>query len=1156
MQLKQVKLAGFKSFADPTSLEFPSELVAIVGPNGCGKSNIIDAIRWVLGESSARALRGDAMEDVIFKGSSQRKPLGQASVEMIFDNSLRRFAGPYASYGEISIRRVVTKDGASNWFLNKTRCRRKDILDLFAGTGARGYSIISQGEISRLIEARPEVLRMHLEEAAGVSLYRERRKETLSRMDRTRENLARLQDIREELGKQLQHLEKQAACAERYLALKQEEKHSRATILILKLQEITQEQSVKETQLQQLLQDREQQSLENAAFAAQQDVLAEQLQQTNDTVQQKQQQLYESGLTIARLQENLSQYQREKNQLTHDEQQIKTDIHTATIQQETCRETWQLAVEKTQMLDNQIQVLQEESERLAQTLSQILAEKTARETAGQQKQTDYNQQSSTLQILAATVKNNESRQQELAVRLEKLTTEKAALTADALQAEALHIEQELAFHIQEKNILEIKNNSLQTQKNTLQTELNNLEKAIRQADDTYRQCSIGQAALKAAQSAVRPENKDAYPVESFLSKPRLVDILEVEKDWQFALEQVLGDTIKALVLDNCQEFWPHLALYTVGEQVVTWDLSVKKRGLAAKILGACPASAVALDTIHTAETLEAALETLPHLQSHESIITQEGYWLGPGWIRIPSGKNEDNAGLLQRQTQILSLDVMLREQEENLLSLRHQRDSLYEALQTSEQESNGLQDALRALQTTIRDRESRLDANRQQQSWCLKKQASLETEYSQLEAVQAELLEAHQASIQQYAILAAAVQILEKEQVQYEADRQALAEKVLHQQKIQEMAKQDLYQCLRDFDKNKASEEQSQAGLLQTEDRLIILQERLENWLIRRETVSMDCETHSLQLQQHAETHRQLEAQLQAIKQQQTDLQESLATLEKTGKKRQDNIKKLEENMAEKRLETQALSLRITTLQETMAEQSIQIDTLLNTYDKTTTRTLEEKNIKKIMEAIAQLGAINLAAVEECQQAKTRKEQLDTQHLDLEEALQMLQVAIEKMDRETKTRLSETFDAINALFQTLFPKLFGGGNARLEWTSTNVLEAGILVMAQPPGKKNSSIQLLSGGEKAMAAIALTFAIFQHNPAPFCMLDEVDAPLDEVNVSRFCKVVKEMSKFVQFLFITHNKTTMELAKQLIGVTMREPGISRLVTVDLKQALSVE
>jgi len=978
-------------------------------------------------------------------------------VKLIFDNSLGRFAGPYASYGEISIRRVVTKDGASNWFLNKTRCRRKDILDLFAGTGARGYSIISQGEISRLIEARPEVLRTHLEEAAGVSLYRERRKETLHRMDRTRENMARLQDIREELGKQLQHLEKQAACAERYLALKQEEKQSRATILILKLQEITQEQSVKQTQLQQLLQEKEQQSLENAAFTAQQDVLAEQLQQTNDTLQQKQQRLYESGLTIARLQENLLQYQRENNQLTQDEQQIKTDIHTATIQQETCRETWQLAVEKTQILDNQIQVLQEESEKHAQTLSQILAEKTARETAGQQKQTEYNQQSSTLQILAATVKNNESRQQEMAARLEKLTAEKASLTTDVLQAEALHIEQELARYIQEKNTLEAKNNSLQSQKNTLQTQLNNLEKAIRQAEDTYRQCSIEQAALKAAQqSAVRPENKDAYPVESFLSRPRLVDRLKVEKEWQFAVEQVLGNMIKALVLDNCQEFWPHLTLYTVEEQVVTWDLSAKKRGLAAKILGACPASMVALDTIHTAETLETALETLPNLQSHESIITQEGYWLGPGWIRIPPGKNEDS----------------------------------------------------------------------------------------------------DQASIQHYAILATAVQILEQEQLQYEADRQALAEKVLHQQKIQESVKQDLYQCLRDFDKNKASEEQSQAGLLQTEDRLIILKERLENLLIRRETVSVDCETHSLQLQQHTETHRQLEAGLQAIKQQQTDVQESLATLEKTGKKRQDNIKKLEENIAEKRLEAQAVSLRITALQETMAEQSIQIDALLPTLDKTTTRILEEKNIKKIMDAIAELGAINLAAVEECQQAKTRKEQLDTQYLDLEEALQMLQVAIEKMDRETKTRLSETFDAINELFKTLFPKLFGGGNARLEWTSSNVLEAGIVVMAQPPGKKNSSIQLLSGGEKAMTAIALTFAIFQHNPAPFCMLDEVDAPLDEVNVSRFCKVVKEMSKFVQFLFITHNKTTMELAKQLIGVTMREPGISRLVTVDLKQALSVE
>lgn len=1157
MQLKHLKLAGFKSFADPTVLDFPSELVAVVGPNGCGKSNIIDAIRWVLGESSAKQLRGESMEDVIFNGSSERKPVGQASVEMVFDNSLGRFTGAFAQYNEISIRRLVTRDGTSSWFLNNTRCRRKDILDLFSGTGARGYSIISQGEISRLIEARPEVLRAHLEEAAGVSLYKERRKETLHRMERTQENLARVADIREELDKQLQKLEKQAEAARQYLAFKNQEKLCRAEILALKQRDFSREKTALQAELDELLQTKEQQTLETLTATSEQDVLQQNLQRLNDNLQQKQQLLYESGLKIARLQENLLQIQRETHQLTHDEQQIKADLQTADTQKKACQEAFILAQEQTQILKTQIDTVQMESDNLAMQVAEIRDAKNALEKTGAEKQQQYHALSKEMHGLTVNLENSEKRQQEIHIRLEKLQQEKQSLTLEILQKEAQTLEQAQAVYIEQKEAYAKQKALLDAEKNTQTNQLQALEKALSQQDDDVRQTSTQLAALKAAQMAAsRPEKPDHYPVQTWLSKPRLVDILQVEKTWQQAVEQVLGNQLTALVLDNCAEFWPHLAAFTAGEQVVTVSADMPKRGLAAHIKGAIPAIFPPLNTIYTAASLDEAFSRLPNLQTHESLITREGYWMGQGWIHIPATSREETPGLLKRQETISILETTLHVCENKLKELRNQRDSLHESLQKTTEDSQKMEAEWQDIQATVREGETRLAANQQQQNWCLQRTAMLEEEGVQWQDTLEELLVNKQQWSERQIVLKETIQTLEREQAQWESDRKALTDKLLTWQQTLDSCKNTLHEAIRAFDKNKTREEQSQTGLAREEERLIVLQERLEKVLLRKDAVQSQSQTITETLQKEATCHQDLEIAAQQIKNDQALVQESLEKLARKLKDHHHILQTLEKNIAGKTLEVQAIIVRITALLETLAEQDFNMADLLPNLDDAATVIQKEKSLEKIMQSISQLGAINLAAVEECSQTAIRKQQLDAQYADLEEALSLLTSAIEKMDQETRARLSDTFHQINDLFQALFPQLFGGGKARLEWTDDNVLEAGVLVMAQPPGKRNSSIQLLSGGEKAMTAIALVFAIFQLNPSPFCMLDEVDAPLDEVNVSRFCKVVKEMSKFVQFLFITHNKTTMELANQLIGVTMREPGISRLVTVDIKQALTLE
>lgn len=1153
MQLKQLKLAGFKSFVDPTILAFPGPLVAVVGPNGCGKSNIIDAIRWVMGESSAKNLRGDSMTDVIFNGSSMRKALGQASVELIFDNSLGRIAGPFASYGEIAVKRVLTRDGESLYYLNGSRCRRRDVMDLFLGTGAgvRGYSIISQGDISRLIEARPETLRGYLEEAAGISKYKERRRETLTRIQHTGENLLRVADIRDELAKQQQRLEKQGKAAERYLQLKEEERLCRAEILALKWRDLGKERAQKQSILQNLAQTHTAEQVQAINWQTAKDLLQVKRQQLEQQSEDIQKTFYLSGTAITRLQEGIGQFQRENARLANEKHQLHADYEKASLQIRQYQSTLETAGFQIKTFEDHILRSGTEMQTCDSALSAEIQKQTAMDQEYAILQTRSNNAKREAQIAEVNWNNNEQQYQQTLVRLEKLAMDTAAMDIEAL-------EQEASIFAKEGNTLAAEKMQADAQ---LQLALENIallradltltEKKLRETQDQHHQTKTRHAALSAAQGAALQPAK-TYPVKEWLDQPRLVDKIQVEEQWQFAFEFVAGDQLKALVLEDSNAFLANISILAdVGENMVTFARTAKSNAsrLSDKIRGEKPLLAVNPDAIYTAENLDAAIDRRKHLEAGESVITPEGYWLGQGWIRVPKRHPQDHAGLLARQQKITELQSCLEVEQKDMENLRQQRDKASAQLQIDEKAVQVLQKNRQALFEALRSQETRQAINAERLHLAKARQQLLEEEIRELQENLESLILKKQTLMASKAGFATEWQSLEQEQQQLYAQKKDLLAHVQDLKRQLEDIKAELQQNTLEQDRALNRIKQAREGLASEQERLDTFEIRIENVTELAERTQQQYTACQQQLAEALQEHQTLEKQLNLVREQLNQEKEALDNMETAARQQQAALKALEENISKVRLEEQALALRIQALEESLQEYSFApADLLMNLADNLVSD-LRERALSVIMENITKLGAINLAAIEEYAETRARRENLDAQYADLQEALSMLEAAIEQMDKETQLRLANTFDEVNTLFKALFPRLFGGGKASLELTSSNLLEAGVVVMAQPPGKRNSSIQLLSGGEKAMTALALVFAIFQRNPSPFCMLDEVDAPLDDVNVTRFCNVVKDMSRFVQFLFITHNKVTMEMAEQLIGVTMREPGVSRLVTVDM-------
>ncbi|GGE70199.1 chromosome partition protein Smc [Streptosporangium jomthongense] len=1163
MRLKSIKLAGFKSFVDPTTVPFPTNMTAVVGPNGCGKSNIIDAVRWVMGESSAKYLRGESMTDVIFNGSSARKPVGQASIELVFDNSDGSAPGEFMSFNEISVRRRVSREGQSEYFLNGSKCRRRDITDLFLGTGLgpRSYAIIEQGMISRLIEAKPEELRVYIEEAAGISKYKERRRETENRMRRTQENLERLTDLREELGRQLQHLERQAAAAEKYKACKQEEREKKAELTVLRWQALDNDLQAWRSRIRDTELELEKQLTERINLETSLESLRNSHQERSEHFNRAQARYYEAGADIARIEQSL-EHQRERSR------QTAAELDQAMAnQRELARELSQ-DEEKLAAIREELDMLGPEQEELAIRSEESgeklqLAEEDM--SAWQQRWEAFSARSADArreaELAQSRIRSLEDAIDQLLSRQRKLKEEqgqldgqvdRAALEAFLEQQETLEWQREEAA----ERIEAVQDELQEARHNQRDTEQNLAE--ARQRVQSLQAALESQQSLLDEQMGGQDDALQAWLAEHGLGDlPRVAGSLSIERGWEFAVEQVIGRFSQGLVLLEIAELSRALQGAPKGLAVIQQgsggSVSAPDQGLAAKVNGMASVKTM-LAGIDTAETLTDALTRRAGLSGGQSIITREGVWLARDWILMPDS-DAGQIGVIERQRKVEELTDQLAQAEQ----LLEEASAHYEALRERSEKAEAARDDARA-RLAETDRELALVASR----------------ISGLRA-RSEQIDARMAHIHEE-MSDVALNLQEQQEnlgAERESWQQALAltedgddekERLLEQRDLLREKLDGLRQEAR-HDRDHAHRLQLQLqtlrsqhdALSQTIDRMQLQKERLDERLeiLRESRESAEEPMEDLKMQLEGLLDRRLaeEEKLGAARDALEEIDREVREKEQGRSGTEQRIQDVRSRLEKLKMESQALEIRSGNHIEQLEELGVKLQDVLSRLPEGASQDEWAAELEKIGNRIQRLGAINLAAIDEYQVQSERKTYLDSQYDDLTEALDILDTAIRKIDRETRQRFKETFDQVNAGLQALFPKVFGGGNASLELTGEDLLETGVAIMARPPGKKNSTIHLLSGGEKALTAIALVFSIFQLNPAPFCMLDEVDAPLDDANVGRYANLVKEMSKQVQFIYITHNKIAMEMADQLMGVTMHEPGCSRLVSVDVDEAAAL-
>ncbi len=1160
MRLKSIKLAGFKSFVDATTVNFPSNMAAVVGPNGCGKSNIIDAVRWVMGESSAKNLRGESMTDVIFNGSSGRKPVGQASIELVFDNSDGTLVGEYAAYGEISIKRIVNREAESIYQLNGSRCRRKDITDIFLGTGLgpRSYAIIEQGMISKLIEAKPDELRVFVEEAAGISKYKERRRDTENRIRRTRENLERLTDIREELDRQLQHLKRQARTAERYREMKAQERLLAAQHMAIQWRDLDQQRVNQGTVIRNLEVRLEEQLAQRVAADTGIEKLRNRHADQNEAFNTVQAEFYRLGADITRAEQQI-QHQREREQhLRRDLQQTEDSLRQSGEHIEHDRERLAAWREELESIEPELELSRAGEEESAEFL--LNAEESMQRW--QQAWDEFNQQAAKprhqSEVEQSRIQHLDQVMQRLGERLRKLEHERDGIMVDE-DAEAVMMLRERIAEI------EIETEALEQEQAALQSRITDQKQRdelvateINQLRSTFQQCQGRHASLEALQQAALGQDDVTagwLGRHQLDSSPRLADGLSVQSGWEKAVETVLCDFLQAVRVDSIEQLSDQLAEVD-GANLVFFD-----RGSAnvapAPGPGLVPlATAVTgaegmLGGIFRAENLLEALRQRTQLAAGESIITRDGIWLGSGWLRVAALGNEQD-GVIARQRDLEQLAAQLEEQQSRLQQLESDRQCLQNDLQQLEQQRQQQELALRDRAREHSRLASELSANqvRVEQSLLRRQRAEQESSEAreQLAQEQENLMLSRQ--LLQQALDAMEIDNVKREAMLLERDEaRARLDQARQRARHDKDASHQLAMRCQSLTTQAASVEQ---GVERLHQQLAQLHERRETLSTALEENSAPIDEVRESLELDLEKRLRVEGRLTEARALLDAIDHEMRETEDARNRAEQQIDLLRGKLENQRLEIRTIEVQRTSLQQQLQHDKFELESLLQALPEDASEQAWQEDLERMQARIQRLGAINLAAIDEYQAQAERKLYLDSQNDDLVEALETLENAIHKIDRETRSRFKETFDEINGGLQELFPRVFGGGNAYLELTGEDLLDTGIAIMARPPGKRNSTIHLLSGGEKALTAIALVFAIFRLNPAPFCMLDEVDAPLDDANVGRYARIVKEMSEHVQFIYITHNKITMEYADLLLGVTMHEPGCSRLVSVDIEEA----
>jgi len=1164
MRLNKVKLAGFKSFVDPTAITLPGNLIGVVGPNGGGKSNIIDAVRWVMGELSARHLRGDSMADVIFNGSSARKPIGTASVELVFDNSDGKIGGAYAGYNEISLKRSVSRDGTSNYYINGGRCRRKDITQLFLGTGlgSRSYAIIEQGMISRVIEARSDDMRAFIEEAAGISLYKERRRETESRIADTRENLARVQDLRDEVDKQIRHLQRQANVARRYQDLKGQERTLTAELIALKLRELDsgaelQDSAVRacDIAMQQALAD--QRSAE-AALERQREFHTE----LSENVTRVQGRYYEHGAEVTRAEESIRFGRELRDRARNDLSQVAANL---------AGNAAQIAHDEQQLSAVAAELAELEPQAAARTRTDALASAAlaaAEEQliAWQQRWENFNRDlgaaGQSAQVEAARIEQLENQALRLNAQADRLSLEFDELGAAQADSplEALSDEEAQARAVGEALAGELSGvlSQLQALRSAQQLNDGRLERQRHERDQIRAELLSLEALQKAALGEKHPQAANWIAgIRSIAEAPRLAQLLEVEAGWERAVETVLGDYLEAVRVDSLEQLESSLRTLTDGSvgffESAAASSTAAVGALAAHVKG--PEGILTLlNGVRTSPSLARALEQRRQLAPGESLITADGEWIGRDWLRISRG-GDHHAGVIEREQRAKGLrerftaaDASVRTLEQEILALRgqvgaaeQQRDAIQVRIQAAHREHAELRGRLEA-------RRARFEEGSLRRARIESEQAEVEIERERTQSSLNRAREAHESATE-------AMARLDDSRLELEAEREQRRDETAAARANAQARQLELRDSLIRLESRRAAHSSVDSALGRLHEQRTQLESQRETLDATLASADAPIAAHEASLQHHLARRLEVESELADARRSQEDSDNALRSLDERRLSAQSRVTTARETMEQARLAAQESRVRREALVDQFTATQCDLAAVIAALDPAAGIEQHEQQLTELRADLEKLGQVNLAAIDELAEQSERKLYLDRQFTDVSDALTTLEQAMRRMDKETRSRFDDTFNRINVGLKEKFPRLFGGGHAYLELVGEDPLAAGVAVMARPPGKRNSTISQLSGGEKALTAVALVFSIFDLNPAPFCLLDEVDAPLDEHNVGRFCDIVREMSGRVQFIFITHNKVTMELASQLIGVTMNEPGVSRLVAVDIDEAVKL-
>jgi len=1172
VRLTQIKLAGFKSFVDPTHLNIPGHLVGVVGPNGCGKSNIIDAVRWVLGESRASALRGDSMQDVIFNGSSTRKPVARASVELVFDNSLGKAAGQWSQYAEISVKRVLTREGESSYLINNSNVRRRDVHDIFLGTGLgpRAYAIIEQGMISRIIEAKPEELRVFLEEAAGVSKYKERRRETENRLSDTRENLTRVEDIRRELGTQIEKLTSQAEVARRYNELSGDRQLKQNLLWVLRKLDAQADFERQSREIEATGTELESQTARLREIEKQVEQTRSDHYAAGDVQNVAQGELYNANTEVARLETEIRYIVETRQRLDNQLSQLHIQRDIGERQAGELRDAAQMWQQRFAESRDRVEVSQKRLEESTSKLPEAESAWRDAQTAHFELRRLLAQTEQAYQLAQAHLSHASRVIDSLNVREERLHIELAQLSAPDPSAladiQAAMAESQNELHRQQV---------LLTQLESAEAQLaSSREREVQRVQALERELSLldGRAlALQRIQDKIEENGQiqDWIDRHELSALPRLWQKVSVQPGWENAIESVLRERLHAFEVDvpekvqQLLEDPPPAKLSAFsggayeeqepGESAVITGHSLLPLG--SLVTGLDPAVKPLLQAWLSGCF---AMEGIPDLESRLSLqrnvvlVNREGHQFTRYGVDFHA-PDSAAAGILARQREIEQIIVEARR-------VQGEVDCAGDGLATIERQwfehEEGL-DRLRAAGAALKQRhhERQLEAMQLNQSReryqerCAQLNRELSDIREQKSAEQmtreqsASDMKEHRARIEELSVR------LDGSQQQLTLNEQLLAS-----------ARQELAQAEREAQQATFREQECEGKIGEIARSLASLLEQLHAGALQIDQLGTEhAQLHDQGprelLQQALERRVAREEALAAARIRQEEISSQLRGLEDARNECEQRLQPLRDRISELRLKEQAARMSFEQYQLQLTEAAADESVLASKLKEGQKASSLQSEITRLTNAINELGAINMAALDELVASQERKQFLDAQSADLSEALGTIENAIRKIDRETQALLQTTFTSVNEQFGRMFPALFGGGEARLLMLGEHILDSGIQVIARPPGKKNSSIHLLSGGEKALTAIALVFSFFQLNPAPFCLLDEVDAPLDDANAERFCKLVSKMSQQTQFLFISHNKITMEMANQLIGVTMQEQGVSRVVAVDIDAAMKL-